>query len=324
MKKQYALDYEKYIDVNGDKQNIRVLSTKQDAPVILFLHGGPGVCNRHLVLKHNLPLADDYILVCWDQRASGKSFRKAQLKEQLNTDMYINDTVAVIEYLCKHFNKDKIFVVGHSWGSFLGAIVAQRIPHRIAAYIGVGQLVNGVENERLSYEFCLREAKAKNDTKALSKLQNAPINGKYESHKDMMSQRDYLTKYGGEDYSHRGGLVQTLLLPLLKSKEYSLKQIVAYARGALYQTDVLWAEVIACEFDKTITALEMPVLITQGAHDYNTPFELAHSWLDNLTAPLKKYVQFDLSAHSPIYEEAEKWNKIVNEFLLQNASRVQD
>ena len=52
-----SLDYEEMIPVNGDRQSIRIRSADAEHPVMLFLHGGPGVCNRHLVLRHNGSLA---------------------------------------------------------------------------------------------------------------------------------------------------------------------------------------------------------------------------------------------------------------------------
>ena len=81
-----SLDYEEMIPVNGDRQSIRIRSADAEHPVMLFLHGGPGVCNRHLVLRHNGALADRFTLVCWDQRASGKSFRPEQLRQSLTPE----------------------------------------------------------------------------------------------------------------------------------------------------------------------------------------------------------------------------------------------
>ena len=86
-----SLDYEEMIPVNGDRQSVRIRSADAEHPVMLFLHGGPGVCNRHLVLRHNGALADRFALVCWDQRASGKSFRPEQLRQSLTPEQYVED-----------------------------------------------------------------------------------------------------------------------------------------------------------------------------------------------------------------------------------------
>ena len=70
----YAIDRCETVVVNGDRQNIRIRARREGSPVILFIHGGPGVCDRHLVLANQSGLADKYTMVCWDQRGSGKSY----------------------------------------------------------------------------------------------------------------------------------------------------------------------------------------------------------------------------------------------------------
>jgi len=110
-------------------------------------------------------------------------------------------------------------------------------------------------------------------------------------------------------------MVQTLLIPFLKYDGYKLRHLPKYAFGALYLTDVLWPEVISCNFLRDVPELKMPVLMTIGCHDYNTPFEVAEQWYNGLKAPRKEWVWFEDSAHSPIKEEPEKWGDAVMKFL---------
>lgn len=308
----YAIDCSEYIEINGNRQNIRIRAAREGLPVLLFLHGGPGVCDRHLVLGNHSGLAEKYTLVCWDQRGSGKSYAPDVIKSGVCLDDFVSDAEFLLEYLTGRFGVRKIIVEGHSWGTLIGTSLAARRPDLVAAYIGQGQLVNGAENERLSYEFCLSEAKRIGDKKALALLEgNAPVDGEYPSHKALMAERDCLTRYGGVTYRERGGLVKSLLMPILRSKEYSLGDVVKYARGALALTDLLWKEVVAVRFDETVKKLEMPVVITQGRHDYNTPSAIAEKWFDALDAPFKKWIWFEESAHSPADEEVEKWEEEV-------------
>ena len=316
-KKKYAIDYSEFITVNGDRQNIRVRSQSADLPVLLFLHGGPGVCDRNWVMKYQSDLSEVCTMVCWDQRASGKSCTKASLNGGITVEMMIEDACAVVDELCRRFGKEKIYIVGHSWGSILGVMLTKRIPEKIAYYIGMGQFVEGAENERLSYEFCLNEARRVGDDKVVAKLEKgAPVNGMYPDKDAMMLQRDCLTKYGGAEYHCREGIVKSLLIPLIKSDEYSLPELVKYARGALTLPDKLWGEVIANNFFETASKLEVPVLITQGRHDYNTPSEIVSRWIDMLDAPAKEIVWFEESAHSPIKEEPELWGRVIREKIF--------
>lgn len=315
-KAAWTIDYEEWVTLNGDRQNIRIRSCDTQHPVILFLHGGPGVCDRHWVMHYQSSLAAHYTMVLWDQRGSGKSYRRSIKAKTPEVEEYIQDARALIEYLCQKFHQEKVIIACHSWGTVIGAPLAQRYPEHILAYIAQGQVVNGTENERISFEFCLREAKRLGDKKALQRLEgNGPKGGVYPSAKAMRVQRDYLTRYGGADYKQRGGLIPSLLIPLLKMEGYRLADVPGYAQGALYLSDAMWPQVVARDYDASIPALTVPVLMTTGRHDYNTPFQLAREWFDKLQCPCKEWVWFEDSAHSPIKEEPEKWGQAVEAFL---------
>ena len=68
-KKHYPVDEVLDIPVNGDMQNIHIRSGKAGNPVLLFVHGGPGTCDRSWVMPtQSERLADSFTMVCWDQR----------------------------------------------------------------------------------------------------------------------------------------------------------------------------------------------------------------------------------------------------------------
>ena len=311
----YQLDYSENVEVNSSIQNIRVRAAKKGLPVILFLHGGPGVCDRHNILRDHSDLAEDFTLVCWDQRGSGKSYTPDIKKSVPKVADYVDDVEFMLEYLTGKFGVRKVAMVGHSWGSIIGVLAAARRPDLLFAYVGEGQFVDGDRNEEGSYRFCLEEAKRRGDKKALAALEKgAPVDGVYPDNKSMMIQRDCLSRYGGAIHGGKQGLVKGLLMPLLKTKEYSLADIVKYAQGATYLTDVMWPDVVGQRLS-AIKSLDVPVVITQGRHDYNTPSAIAKEWFDALSAPAKKWVWFENSAHSPDVEEPEKWSAVLKEEL---------
>lgn len=319
--KDYKIDYSENIEVNGDIQNIRVRASEKGLPPVLFLHGGPGVCDRHLIMKNHSALAEKFTLVCWDQRGSGKSFHPSVKESKPTVETYLDDVAFMLEYVAGKFGARRVAVVGHSWGSIIGLLTASRRPDLVAVYIGEGQFVDGDRNEAESYAFCLDEAKKRGDKRALALLEGgAPRDGVYPSRKAMMTQRDCLSRYGGAVYGEKQGLVKGLLMPLLKSPEYSLGDIVKYARGATYLTDVMWSDIVGQRLG-VIKRLDVPVAVTQGRHDFNTPSAIAKEWFDALEAPYKKWVWFEDSAHSPDAEEPEKWGAAVEEILTDCIAR---
>lgn len=311
------IDHESNITVNGSTQNIRVRAAKEGLPVILFLHGGPGVPDRHIVLGKQSALAEKYTLVCWDQRGSGKSYRPSVKKEKLSLRTFIDDAAAVLNTVTEMFSVEKVVLACHSWGTIIGLPTVLENSDKIACYIAQGVFVNGAENELQSYLFCMDEAVRRGDKKAIKALSGIrPTDGRYPNNKAMMTQRNYLSKYGGGVWKEQKGIVASILKPLIKSGEYSAKQIIDYAKGALYLPKVLWDDCVAADYFP-VTELKVPVVVTQGEHDYNTPTAIAKEWFGSLSAPYKKWYSFSESAHSPIAEEPEKWTAAVTEALSE-------
>lgn len=318
MKKTFPIDEHLKLALNGTTLDFRIRGTREENPVLLFLHGGPGVCDRHHVLEDQAPLTDICTLVCFDQRGAGKSYNRAQAAEHMELETVMQDAIAAIDWLCARFGQEKIYLVGHSYGSYLGVLLCLKVPEKIAGYIGMGQLANGAENERISYEFVLSEATKRGDQKALKALARigAPVNGFYRSLDDLTVQRKFMTRYGGAAHGKKENLISSMVLPILRSPEYTLLDIAGYAKGAFYNLRELWHEVIVCDFDQTATSLSVPIWITQGRHDRNTPSELAKRWFDALEAPQKTWIWFEESAHSPIREEEGKWNQVIRTQVL--------
>lgn len=320
--KSFVIDTNYDIDVNNDRQNIRILSTDENNPVILFVHGGPGVCDRSMVIPNQSKyLVDDFTMVCWDQRMAGKNYRRKKAKEKMTLDQQVEDLNCVVNYLCERFKKEKIYIVGHSWGSVLSCLFLPKHPEHIKAYIGMGQFVNGPENEQLSYDFVMDYAKQHENKKAIKDLEKIgrPVGGLYKGGIDaLMVQRNYMTKFGGGTYKGRDNIYDSLLKPFFKSGEYKvIPDLYRYYKGCFYCLQQLWEDIARLEFDKSVKKLDVPVYLFQGDHDKNTPTVLARKWFDDLEAPYKEYVPFHESAHSPINEECELWGTTLREKLLE-------
>lgn len=319
MKKKFAYDKEFERRINGCKQNFRVLTEDTKNPIILFVHGGPGMPDRHIAIPcqaETLTKAG-YTMVVWDQRGAGKSFHPSVLLDKkLCIDDLVEDAHQLILWLLKKYHQKKVILFGRSWGTVLGTLVCQKYPELIAAYVAQGQFVDGTENEALSYEYAYANAKAAGDKASLKKLEgHAPKNGLYDSAMTMAAQRNVLAKYGGADWKARGGYFSHTLKPLLKGQEYRCSDVLPFALGGAYLSTFLWPQVVAHDFRAEVPELKMPCLFTIGRHDYNTPAPLALAWVNTLNAPVKEWVWFEDSAHGPISEEPEKWGETVISFL---------
>jgi len=319
MPAKYKIDVAEAVIVNGETYYLRIRSNNLDGPVALFLHGGCGSADRPWVMKYQSPLAAHCTIVAWDQRGAGMAYdpKKART-EDLTKEQYIQDAYNVIQYLKERFQKEKIILVGHSFGSQLGVWICQRCPEDIECFVGVGQVVGTPRSEEISFQFTVDEATKRGHKRALRKLYEVgpPVNGFYKDNK-VFVQRNYLAKYGGVTYvTHGGFIANTLFLIPAMFREYSLLTMLRYMKANFYcQNTSLAKERI--NFFEEAKELKVAVYIFQGRHDYNTPFELAEQWFHALEAPEKQLVWFERSGHEPQWEQPEEWNRAFVECVLK-------
>ncbi|MGX7015113.1 alpha/beta fold hydrolase [Vagococcus silagei] len=141
------------VTINHKKLFFSVSHQNQDAPIILYLHGGPGDSCVPLTQKFNHQLEEKYIFVNLEQRGSGLSYYPFPSEEILTLDSFVDDAYKFVLYLLARFNQEKLILIGHSWGSVLGLKLVEKYPQLIKTYIGIGQVVNMRKNELLQKAF---------------------------------------------------------------------------------------------------------------------------------------------------------------------------
>ncbi|NBI29128.1 alpha/beta fold hydrolase [Chengkuizengella marina] len=293
--------------IGGINQYVLMRGKDINSPLLLFLHGGPGSAQIGFAPKSQKKLEESFVVVNWDQRGAGKSYSSDIAGESMNINQFISDIYELINTLLKRFIQEKLYLVGHSWGSFLGSITAYKYPELIHAYIGVGQVVNMKRGESISYSFALDKAKETNNKKAirqLIKIGPPP----YKSLNGLRIQRRWLEKFGG---SVHGSTFLKLLIKYLAFKEYTfLDWIRTIKNGILFSLKNLWEDLMEVDLLKDVNKFKVPVYLCVGRHDYQTPHELIEEYYHTLLSPKKELVWFEKSAHSPNFEEPDKFYDI--------------
>jgi len=320
---RYPIDRKERIMLGGMLQTIHIWGTKHENPVVLFLHGGPGVPNRHGMAKNHMDLLDDFTIVAWDQRGTGGSYFGCDPKT-LTLEQLISDCAELITYLCETLQKKKIFLLGGSWGTELGTLVCQRYGDLVAGYIGYGQVVNGIENENVSYAYTLEKAKEAGCTEDIAKLEQIgpPVDGQYRPvFEGLMAQRSLLKKYGGHS-TKKGGYFSGTVLPILTSPELSLREKIGTAKGYKVCLTQMWPTIVHYDFIRDCGPFAMPYYIFQGRLDQNTPSSLIQAYYDSIEAPDKELIWFEHSAHGPLGEEPKKFKALMREKFLTIAKEI--
>ncbi len=295
-------------------------------PVVLYLHGGPGSALMPLRRYSTGDLEKDCVVALWDQRGAGKSYSKKIPRDSMTISQFVSDTHELTGYLKKRFNKNKIFLIGSSWGSSLGLRVIHRYPEDYYAFVGIGQLVNDKENERISWEYAYRQAKRYNISEAIRELEEVgpPVEGFYKTDleggkftaRGLWQQRKWLNRFGGvfhldsDDYKTNQKqykkIIRKITAITIFSKEWTLFDVIRELRGNQFSIEAMWPEMRA-DFFREVPRVGIPVYFFTGRYDYNVPFELLERYHQRLQAPHKEIVWFEKSAHMPMVEEREKF-----------------
>lgn len=282
------------VELNGDEQWIYLRGHDRDNPVLLYLHGGPGMTELPIARSFGLELEKHFTVVHWDQRGSGKSRSGELPASELTIQTYLNDVLTLTNHLRERFDDQKIYLVGHSWGSLLGALTVRDHPALYHAYVGVGQIANMAENEDVSLAYVRDRASAQGNTKALEELAHVDPAMYGSDFAQMQIQRKWLFIYEG---SLRGISMFGLAWQYISSPEYSLGDLVNLVRGSSELPLVLWQEVMEIDLTEEASHFDLPVYFFAGKYDYNTPSVLAEDYLNNLTAPHKELIWFPESSH---------------------------
>lgn len=294
------------IPIGGTRQWISVRGRDRANPILLVIHGGPASPEMPIGWAYQSGWEDYFTVVQWDQRGSGKTYNAndpAKIKPTLSLDRFVEDAHELIQYLCKRYGKDKVFVLGHSWGSLVGLTLAERHPELLYAYVGVGQIVNGVKAERAGYAWTLAEAEKRGNTQALKALKAIAPYPEADGAVPLAKiniERTWNMLLGGLTWG-RGGLDYYYNMAKL-SPDYTVADLNAIDKGSALSLSPLLPDFTRANFDN-VTEFKTPIILFLGRHDYTTPSSVAAKWLARVKAPVKKAVWFENSAHMMPVEE---------------------
>lgn len=298
------------VRIGGIDQWVSVRGRDRRNPVLLLIHGGPGYVSIPISWWFSRAWEEYFTVVQWDQRAAGKTFLltdPAKVAPTLTPERMIADAEEMAAWARKEFGKDKIFVLGHSFGSYLGLQLVERRPEWVYAYIGVCQLIDGPESERRGWSFAIEAAKRAGNAEAARQLEAiAPYGepGKTIPIADIYVERKWVGYYGGLMAYRRDNEDDSALT--LLSPDYSDQEIAHIWDGNKFATPYLLPGVVALDLTK-INRVPVPLILFEGRHDRTVNSEVAAEWLATVKAPAKELVWFEDSGHMPMSEEPGKF-----------------
>jgi len=300
------------VQLGDSTQWIRIRAGNADNPPLLLVQMGPGLpmLNEVRTFERLLSLEDDFTVIYWDQRAIGRSLRSTGAARGLTLDMMVGDTEQLLARLQERFGMPAL-LVGFSMGGMIAARAAAGRPDLVAALVTVGLDIDGPAAEQNAYEFALATAKARRNRRATRQLKAIGPPPHLEG-RQLATRARWAMNFGGVRGGHTyNSFARGLLLSLLRSRDYSLGDIVRTFRGMMAAQAALQPELATLDLTRTLTRLGIPIVMVQGRHDQIAPPSAAERYADLLQAPSKQLVWFEHSAHLPHLEEPERFRELL-------------
>jgi len=291
--------------VGGHDQTIMIRGRSVDDPVILYLAGGPGGTDLG-AMRSDVTLEQDFVVVTWDQRGAGKSYQALDPVETLTLEQMVADTIELTQYLRKRFDEERIYLVGNSWGTILGALAAEQRPDLYHAFVGTGQMVSVRETDIMFYEDTVAWAERTGQDELLSALDEVgpPPYDDLLDYELALSYEHQWNPYPELDTSKE--MPGNLFVP-----ENTFIDRVNGLRGFLDTFAVLYPQIQDVDLRDDVPRLDVPVTVVLGAHEARGRAVLAREWFDMLDAPSKELVVFEHSGHRPLFEEPGEFARVM-------------
>ena len=295
--------------INADDAQLFVLARSRNCsrPLVLWLHGGPGGAETPLFRLYDRRLEDAFVVAYWDQRGAGRSYDPGADPAQLTVDRHLRDLDLVIKDLLVRYGKKKVALVGHSWGSALALLYAKLHPDKVSAVVGVNPLVSSMDSQRRQIEFVRSRAIEADELKILANLRaigDPPLKAD-----QVLRLQSFVQHYGG--IFHRKPSFFGAVLAAVARGYVKPWSIPSYIHANEVSLTAMQDEINALDLHKQVQNVEMPIVFMLGRYDHQLDPEVAVDYLKQLSAPKKRIVWFEASAHNIPFEQPDAFVSIL-------------
>lgn len=309
--------YKETIFIDNDKYGMFYVTENVNKPVILFLHGGPG-SPEYVFFQSQIKslYLDHFYTVCYmEQRGSGMLFEN---NKNLTVEILVSDIKKFSVYLCQKFKQEKIILMGHSWGTWLGLQATIEFPELFSCYIGISQLINVKASEKESYHYFVKALEDVGDQKMLQELSRFDVNvAQFPQQKYLKNTKTKILRKLHVGLTRIPLPNDMLVKNLFHFKGYTVSEKIKLLRGMVRSGKIFMEELRNLNIGTSELKIEIPVLIIHGKFDYQVSINISQNLFSKIEAPLKQYIVFNESAHFPHYEETELFTQKINEFIIK-------
>ena len=317
-----------FIDVNGTSLGMFIMAKNRNKPVLLFLGGGPAIPEYLLEIDNPSGLENEFVVCYPSYRGTSLSYNRNTAIESMTVEQYIDDVVEITNYLRNRFGQEKIFLIGHSFGTYVAINTVYRHPELYHAYIAMAQITNQNESEILAHNYMYEQYRALGNARMIKRFKEWPM----VTSEDV---RRYCTTSSLRDTAmHDLGfgttrtmrsVISGIFFPSLRHTVYTPAERINIWRGrAFAQTTPVAVSHLSFNAFSEIPEINTPVYFFAGVYDYTCCYSLQKEYFEQIQAPLKAFYTFHNSAHSPLFEEAKKAIEILSKDVLKGQKTLTD
>jgi proline iminopeptidase len=299
------------VEVNGHQQALLIRGVHAGSPVLLHLAGGPGGTDIG-AMRLDTGLEQHFVVVTWDQRGAGKSYRAIDPVDTLTIEHAVADTLAVTDYLRERFATDRIIITGQSYGTVPAVLAAARHPDRYRAVVSTGQMVDVVETDRITYDDVIAESQRRGDEATVARLTDMG-SPPYDRWEDDLTLNDLQrTLFGYPEFDGHTEMAATIWGP-----EYSPMDSFAAVRGLADTYALLYPKLQEIDLRQSVPELGVPLYIVVGEHESHGRVAPARDWFDRVEAPSKEWVELPAAGHRANFEQPARYTQLLTRVLTE-------
>lgn len=303
------------VDVGDARVHVEVHGDDAKAPLMVWLHGGPGGAARPLFRLFNGDLERHLLVAYYDQRGAGRSFDPQAPVVRLTVAQHVADLDRVVDHLRSRYHRRRILLVGHSWGAALGMLYAKARPEKVSGVIGVAPAIAFGEQQRREYAYNLAQATRRGDQRALKELGDIG-SPPYRSSASVLQLQRVTEGYGGVGFRPHNRVA--VVFECIWRGFVTPREIMRILQGNRRTLEAMHEELLAFDLRREVSTLDVPVFFFLGRHDRHADAKLSAAYIESLRAPSKQVVWFERSAHDIPFDEPEMFNLQVIQALAQS------
>lgn len=313
-----------FVKINGVEQGMFIRGTNKANPVLLYLHGG--MPDYFLTEQYPTGLERSFTVCWWEQRGAGISYDRRGSTDKPSVEQLISDTLAVTNYLRERFGNEKVYLMAHSGGTFIGIQAVARAPELYAAYIGVSQISLQLKSEVEAYQYMLAQFEAKGDARMVRRLKRAPVTLAEGVPSEYLAVRDVAMHRLGVGTMHdMHSVLLGIFVRSFLSPQYTLREkLNTWRAKARSGVGTVWSAALASDVFDLAPRVDVPVYLFEGVYDYTCSYTEAKIYFRKLGAPVKGFYTFKSSAHSPLFEEPARVQEIIRRDVLSHGVSLAD